>query len=108
MPEAVTKVDAPEEIVETPEVIFDDTPLFRTLKVIGAVFVVLAPISVLTLAQVGVLHRLWIAFLAANLLVWTGVVLIAGYQAAARGLATARTANRERRDQAVRATLAVE
>lgn len=96
------------ESKNTPQVIYDDTPLFRTIKVVAAVFVVLAPIAVLAITQMSVLNRLWVAFLASNLLVWTGVVAIAGYQAATRGLAAARGANRTRREEAVRATLAVE
>lgn len=71
---------------------FDDTNLYRVLKAIGVAFVVLAPVALLTLPGLGVVARLWIALLAANLLVWTGVVVVAAYAAISRGVAAAKSA----------------
>ncbi|MEM9789218.1 MAG: hypothetical protein AAF842_02315 [Planctomycetota bacterium] len=74
---------------------FDDTNLHRVLKAIGVAFVVLVPVALLALPGIGVIARIWIAFLAANLLVWTGVVAVAAVAAINRGLAAARTRQAE-------------
>ncbi|MEM6331759.1 MAG: hypothetical protein AAF823_00250 [Planctomycetota bacterium] len=67
----------------------DDTNLYRVLKAIGVTFVVLAPVALLAMPGIGVVARIWIAFLAANLLVWTGVVAAAAVHAITRAFAAA-------------------
>jgi len=86
MTEVNTQPSNPQGTVE-----FDDTNLYRVLKAIGVAFVVLAPVALLALPGIGVVARLWIAFLSANLLVWTGVVAVAAFAAVSRGVATRET-----------------
>ncbi|MEO0683098.1 MAG: hypothetical protein AAF192_22145 [Pseudomonadota bacterium] len=65
----------------------DDANLYRILKAIGVAFAVLIPVALLALPDVGFVARIWIAFLSANLLVWTGVVAVAVVQAVISGVA---------------------
>jgi hypothetical protein len=86
MTEVTTQPTSQDHAVE-----FDDANLYRVLKAIGVAFVVLVPVALLALPGVGIVAKLWIAFLAANLLVWTGVVALAVFAAVTRGVEAVRT-----------------
>ncbi|MEM0913783.1 MAG: hypothetical protein AAGB29_00845 [Planctomycetota bacterium] len=82
----MTQVDTqPANIDDNVEL--DDTHLLLVLKAIGVAFIVLVPVALLALPGVGILAKLWLAFLGANLLVWTGVVATAAIGAVRRGVA---------------------
>lgn len=59
---------------------------------IAALFLLLAPITLVEMTYFGVLHRLWVAFLVSNIVVWSVVLLTASLGAGLRMLAAMRGA----------------
>ena len=94
---------------------YDETVIPRILLAIGVTFVVAVPATIALASAVSIWQQLWMAFLAANLIVWTAVVLIAALRSTSHGarifrLVTMRlTRSRRRpRDIAAAGQLAVE
>lgn len=74
--------------MSTTQPTYSDRALHHTLLAVTALFVLFAPLCIYVLTDVGPIHRLWVAFLAANLLGWVGLLVVA---AARRGVQLARS-----------------
>ena len=67
-----------ERMPETPGVSAEERNLHRTLMSIAGLFAGALPFTMTQLSFISPLERVWLTFLAANVVVWTAVLLIVG------------------------------